>query len=300
MIIGPTAVGKSALAIKLASSLDGEIISADSRQVYRGMDIGTAKPSQIDRSEIPHHLIDVVDPDEPYSLKLFMTQADVSIRNIRNRGKLPILVGGTGQYIWSLIEGWDVPKVPPDTKLRSCLEEQARSLGINRLYEQLAHLDPEAAERIDSRNLRRVVRALEVRLSSESHATPTTHTVPMIKDARIIGLRLNRQLLYGRVDTRVEKMIQSGWINETESLLDKGYSPNLPSMSGIGYRELVQYLEGDLSLEEAVQRTKYRTHRLVRNQCSWFRESDTRIHWLEANHDYDALYKSVLMTLPTP
>ena len=281
-IVGPTAVGKSALALQIAERLEGEIVSADSRQVYRYMDIGTAKPSVQDRSLVAHHLIDVVDPDAPYSLAIFLRQATAAIRDILADGKLPILVGGTGQYVWALLEGWQVPEVKPDPGLRGRLEERARSQGGDALHRELAELDPDAARRGDARNVRRVVRALEVRLSGRDGSSGAPRKRPPPYRTLVLGLTLQREALYERTDDRIDRMIESGWLDETRRLLAMGYGPELPSMSGVGYGELVQHVEGALALDQAVQRTKYRTHRFIRQQYAWFRRKDERISWFDA------------------
>ena len=296
-IVGPTAVGKSALALRLARRLNGEIVTADSRQVYRHMDVGTAKPPLEDSSEIPHHVIDVVNPDEDYSLALYLRQAADAIRDIYSHSKLPVLEGGTGQYVWGLLEGWQVPEVPPDPELRLRLESRAAAEGPAALYEELARLDPGAASRIDSRNLRRVVRALEVCYSSPKGYPSPPQTRPPPYHVKVLGLTLQRSCLYQRIDDRVERMMDSGWIDEVRALLDMGYRPDLPSMSSLGYRELVQYLGNELTLQEAVQRMKYRTHRFARQQYAWFRLTDKRIHWLDASRELDDVEEETMRWL---
>ncbi len=281
-IVGPTAVGKSTLALRLAGVLGGEIVNADSRQVYRFMDIGTAKPSPQERAVVPHHLVDIITPDQEFSLALFLRLAGEAIQDIASRGKLPVLVGGTGQYVWGLLEGWQVPEVPPDPELRRALEARARAGGAAALYEELARLDPQAASRIDPRNVRRVVRALEVlHASPDRLPSPPRKAAPPYR-AVVLGLTLERGELYRRIDQRVDDMVARGWVAEVERLLAMGYSPALPAMSGIGYKELVQHLRGELSLEEAVRRTKHRTHRFVRHQYAWFRLDDPRVRWHQA------------------
>lgn len=287
VILGPTGVGKSRLALRLARRLDGEILSADSRQVYRYMDIGTAKPSPEERKLVPHHLIDLVDPDEEFNLALFLELANRKLEEVRSRGKLPLLVGGTGLYIWAFLEGWRLPHAPPNPQLRKELEERARIEGIDSLYQELWEVDPEAARRIDPRNLRRVIRALEVYRSCGRRFSELGRKSSLKAGVLIIGLHLPRPELYRRIDLRVEEMIQKGLVEEVRRLLEQGYSPSLPSMSGVGYREICQYLRGDLSLPEAVQRIKYGTHRFARHQYAWFRLEDERIHWLEAGKEVE-------------
>ena len=276
-IVGPTASGKTSLAVELAQRIDGEIIGADSRQVYRRMAIGTAKPTPEELAAARHHLIDVVDPDEPFSLGRWLDLAKDALEDIWSRGKQPLLVGGTGQYVWALLEGWRVPRVPPDGELRMALE----SRGPAELVEELRRVDPEAEGFVDPRNVRRVVRALEV-----YHATgkPFSHwrtKEPAGFESLVIGLRLPREELYPRIDVRVEAMFAAGLVDEVQGLLAEGYSRELPSMSGIGYREVCEYLAGEIDLETAVERTKTGTHRLARHQNSWFKAGDARIRWIE-------------------
>ena len=282
-IVGPTGVGKSDLALGLAARLDGEIVSADSRQVYRFMDIGTAKPSPEDRAAVPHHLIDVVDPDGPFSLALFLQQARSAIADIAGRSRLPILAGGTGQWVWGLLEGWDVPSVAPDIELRTSLEERARREGHQALHTELSRTDPAAAARIDPRNVRRVIRALELLAAEGTPRRPEgPRKTPPPFDTRLVGLTRDRGALYRRIDRRVDSMIDRGWVGEVAALLDRGYGTELPSLSSLGYAELVQHLAGALDIEVAVQRIKYRTHRFARNQYAWFRPGDDRISWFDA------------------
>ncbi len=280
-VIGPTAAGKSTLSQRLAEELDGEIISADSRQVYRHMDIGTAKPSSKQRAAVRHHLIDVVDPDEVFSLALFLRRAREAIRDILSRSRLPIVVGGTGQYVWGLLEGWQVPEVPPDPALRGALEERARVEGAAALHQELARLDPSAAHRIDARNVRRVIRALEISdTSAEPRSFQPSRRQPSFQRA-IVGLTLERTALYERVNGRVDAMMEAGWVVEVEGLLGRGYGPDLPSMSSLGYREIAQHLRGEKTLEVALAEIKQRTRRFARQQHAWFRLDDERIRWFQ-------------------
>ena len=282
-IIGPTAAGKSALALELAKRLDGEIVSADSRQIYRRLDIGTAKPSPKDRASVPHHLIDILDPDEDYSLALFLGQASEAIQNVKRRNKLPILVGGTGQYVWALLEGWQVPNVPPDPELRRRLERS----DPEALYAELTELAPAAAERIDPRNVRRVIRALEV-----EHTSPGSRPLREYAEhnAKLVGLTLSRSDLYERIDERIDAMVTAGWADEVRGLLEDGYDISLPSLSSLGYKEIVQSLRGCLCHDEAVRRIKSRTHQFARRQYGWFRLDDPRIRWFDASIGFGAIY----------
>ena len=303
VIVGPTGVGKSALAMRLAREFDCEIIGADSRQVYRYMSIGTAKPSEADRAEIPHHLVDFIEPDQRYSLALFLRHARETIHNAKEmRGRLPLVVGGTGQYIWGLQEGWQVPEVNPNAKLRETLELRLKSESVSSLYDELRQLDPDAAERVDGRNPRRVVRALEVALSRDEDESSgggekkRPRKIPPDYDALIIGLTMERSELYARIDARIDAQMATGWLDEVRALRERGYGANHPALSGLGYSELLRYLDGELPLDEAVQRIKYRTHRYARQQYNWFHLSDERIHWLDApvrDEAYDTLATDV-------
>jgi tRNA dimethylallyltransferase len=275
VIVGPTAVGKTALAIDLAQHLGGEIVSADSRQIYRGMDIGTAKPTCQEQSLAPHHLIDIVAPDEPYTLAQFQADAYAAIDDILARGKLPFLVGGTGLYVRSVVEGLRIPRVPPNVELRAQLARQ----GGRALYERLRELDPDAAARIDPRNVRRTVRALEVCLTTGRRFSELGRASPPPYRITQIGLTMNRPELYARIDARVECMMAQGLVAEVEALVRQGYGWNLPSMSGLGYREMGAYLRGEVPLDEAVMNIKRNTRDFVRRQYAWFRVKDERIQW---------------------
>lgn len=281
-MVGPTAVGKSALALHLAQIFDGEIINADSRQIYRRMNIGTAKPSPEDRADVPHHLLDILEPDEEFSLSVFLDLARASITAIHGRGRFPIVVGGSGQYIWALVEGWQVPHVPPANELRRDLEERAGREGGEALHRELRELDPDSAARIDPHNLRRVIRALEIHAATGEGIPEARSKQTPDYDLLILGITTARKLLYDAIDRRVDRMLEKGLVAEVEDLLRVGYSSDLPSMSGIGYKQTALYVGGALTLEEAVHRTKFETHRFVRRQYTWFRPGDQRITWLEA------------------
>jgi tRNA dimethylallyltransferase len=278
-IIGPTGVGKTRLVIQLAQKFNGEIINADSRQIYRFMDIGTAKPTKEEQALVPHHLIDIVNPDEDFSLATYQQLAYKAISDIQGRGKLPFLVGGTGQYVWAVLEGWLVPKVPPDIEFRRNLEQKAKS-NASELYQELNRLDPVAAEKIDPQNVRRVIRALEVNRQKPFSQSKGKVTPPF--ESSIIGLTMERKKLYQHVDARVDEMIRQGFIDEVKKLIEMGYSLTLPAMSSIGYREIGQYVHGKMTLEEAVYKIKTGTHRFIRHQYAWFRLKDERIRWFDA------------------
>lgn len=281
VIVGPTAVGKTALSLWLARAIDLEIISADSRQIYRGLDIGTAKATPEEQALVPHHLIDVVDPDQVMSAADFQERAYTAIEAIHERGRLPALVGGTGQWVQAVVEGWSIPRVPPDSDLRAELEALAQTAGGQALYDRLVAVDPAAAAKIHPNNVRRVIRALEV---YEKTGVPISehqakrgqrfHTLQ-------IGLTMPRELLYERIDRRIDHMMAVGLLDEVRRLVAAGYGLELPAMSGLGYRQMGQFIAGEVSLEEAVALIKKETHRFVRQQFNWFRLDDDRIHWFD-------------------
>ena len=281
VILGPTAVGKTEIAIRLAQRLQGEIVSADSRLFYRYMDIGTAKPTLAERSLVPHHLIDVANPDEIWSLALFQQQAQRAILGIHARRRLPFLVGGTGQYLRAVTQGWLPPAVAPDTRLRAALESWAAEVGADGLHERLAVLDPQAAQAIDPRNLRRTVRALEVIYSSGRRFSQQRASAPSPYRLLQVGLIRPRAELYERIDQRLQAMINAGLVEEVRTLLAMGYSPELPTLSAIGYGEISAYLQGRLSLEEAVTQIQRATRVFVRRQANWFKPSDPDIRWFQ-------------------
>ena len=292
-IVGPTSAGKTALAVQVGLRVSAEVVSADSRQVYRYMDIGTAKPSLQDRSSIPHHLLDIVDPDQEYNLALFLRHSTEAIQDIQRRSKLPLLVGGTGQYIWSLVEGWQVPKVPPNPELRRHLERKARLHGAPTLHHELAGLDPAAADRIDGRNLRRVIRALELYYSSPDQDRGPPRKVPPPYVVKVLGLTLDRPARDRRINERVEAMIELGWSDEVRMLLEKGYTPELPSLSSLGYPELIRHFRNELSLKAAVEEIKRRTRKFSRRQYAWFQLSDARIQWHNPMGNIDLVEEEV-------
>ena len=282
-IIGPTAAGKTQLGIALARELGGEIINADSRQVYQFMDIGTSKPTPEERSVAPHHLFDLLPPSENFSLGEFLTRAKAAIDEISDRGALPIVVGGTGQYVWALYEGWNVPEVPPNLEFRQKLEIEAAERGTLPLYERLRTLDPQRASEVDPHNLRRVIRALEIQYSTGAIPSSFQKRSSDGRPGPLIGLTMDRSDLYDRIDRRVDLMMANGFLDETRNLGAKGYTLGKGPLACPGYRELGQHLAGELSLEEAVQRTKYQTHRLARRQYTWFKREDPRIAWLDGD-----------------
>ena len=281
ILVGPTAVGKTELAILLAERLDAEIISADSRLFYRGMDIGTAKPAPEDRRRIQHHLIDIAEPDQTISLPLFQEAARTAVLDISNRGKLPILVGGTGQYIRAVVEGWEAPAAPPDPFLRKALESWSLEITPIGLYQRLKAVDPAAADGIDPQNVRRTIRALEVIFTTGKRFSNQRQRGETLYTSLTIGVTRPRPELYQRIDARIDWMLQAGLVEEVRGLFNRGYSPELPSMSAIGYREIGQYLLGRLTLDEAVMLIKRQTRVFVRRQANWFKETDPQINWFK-------------------
>jgi tRNA dimethylallyltransferase len=281
-VVGATATGKTALGIALAQALGGEIINADSRQVYRGMDIGTAKPTGAEQDAVPHHLLDIADPDELFTLARFLDVANAAAADIWSRGRQPILVGGTGQYVWALLEGWSPPRVPPNRELRARLEAIAAEYGPDALFNELIDVDPASALNIDTRNVRRVIRAIEVTLATgrpfsagQQRSAPTFET-------SIIGLELERPALYARIAARVDAMLGAGLLEEVRRLNATGFGCDLPSFASIGYRQICAHLRGELTLAEAAAQIKTETHRLARMQRTWFRPNDARIRRLDA------------------
>jgi len=282
VVVGPTAVGKTELGIRLAEAVAGEIVSADSRQVYRGMDVGTAKATPAEQALVAHHLLDVVEPDEPLGLAQFQEMAYAAIDGILARGHVPFLVGGTGQYVRAVVEGWQVPRVPADEELREALYDQAEAEGHEALHTRLQALDPAAAARIDARNVRRVIRALEVCLVSGRPISEQQGKVPPPYHILILGLALPRDQLYQRIDERVERMFEAGLEEEVRRLVAAGYHFDLPAMSGVGYGQFEPYLAGEATLNEVKQQIQRDTRRFVRQQTNWFRPGDPRIAWLDA------------------
>jgi tRNA dimethylallyltransferase len=284
-VVGATATGKSSLGIEAAAALGGEVVSVDSRQIYRGMDIGTAKPSTADRGRVVHHLIDVAEPDDAWSLARYQRAVYALVPEILARERVPILVGGTGQYLRAILDGW--APGPRDPEVRARLEAEARSTGPQTLVDRLARLDPAAAAAIDSRNLRRVIRALEIYSVTGKTSAERPRAVAPGFDAVRIGLTLPRDELYRRVDERIDSMIDRGLIGEVRALLERGYTRDLPSMSAIGYRELAAHLAGEIDLEEAVRQMRRATRRYVRSQANWFRGDDSRIRWFVPSPGYE-------------
>ncbi|MCL6557599.1 MAG: tRNA (adenosine(37)-N6)-dimethylallyltransferase MiaA [Firmicutes bacterium] len=283
VITGPTATGKTEAGVLVAKAVGGEVVSADSMLVYRHMDVGTAKPTLDERDNIPHHMIDIIDPDEEYSVALFQEQARSVIKEVHARGNLPILVGGTGLYVRSVIDHYDFSGAGGDTELREKLQKEAEAGGAEALHRKLSSVDPDAAARLHPRDTRRVIRALEVYYRTgkpiSSYQFRDRRQEP-IYNLAMFGLTMPRETLYRRIETRVDRMIGDGLVDEVRALLAGGYSPDLPSMRGLGYKEMILYLSGEISLEGAVELLKMNTRRFAKRQLTWFRR-DARIKWLD-------------------
>jgi tRNA dimethylallyltransferase len=285
VIVGATAVGKTNLAIDLARAIDGEIISADSRLFYRGMDVGTAKPTKEQLQTVPHYLIDVAEPEEIWSLTILQQKVVEAINIIHGKGKIAILVGGTGQYVRAITEGWQVPPQQPDEEFRKVIERWADCVGAEELHHKLSLVDPIAAQKIDPQNIRRTVRAIEVifltgRLFSEQRLKQTPD-----QDFWLIGLKRDRAEIYARIDARIEDMFNHGFVEETQKLLDRGIPKEHPNLSAIGYREVCEYLSGSISVEEAKTQMRKKTRVFVRRQNNWFKPDDPEIHWCDMNEN---------------
>ncbi len=291
VLLGPTAVGKTATAIAVAQRVQGEIISADSLLFYRGMDIGTAKPTPAERAQVPHHLIDVSEPDDPWTLARFQAAVRALIPAIHARGRLPLVVGGTGQYVQAFVEGWQAPPQPPNPALRTALERWGRQIGPQALHRRLAHLDPAAAARIEPANLRRTVRALEVIFHTGRRFSAQRRRVPPPYRLLLLGLTRPRPELYARIDARIAAMLQAGLLDEVRRLLER-FPPDLPPFQAIGYREMIAHLRGEITLDEAVAHMKRRTRQLVRRQSNWFKRLE--VQWFPMNeHTVDALVAAI-------
>jgi tRNA dimethylallyltransferase len=283
VLVGPTSVGKTAAAIELAEAVSGEIISADSRYLYRGLDIGTAKPSVAERARIPHHLIDVTTPDQPWTLAEYQRAAYAAIDGVLTRGRQPLLVGGTGQYVRALTDGWQVPPGDPAGPLRAELQLELAIGGVEALAERLRRVDPASAASVDIRNPRRVIRAIEVAVTTGGSFVAQRQKSPPPFEAVWLGLWLPRDELYARIDARIEAMLAAGFVAEVERLVAQGYGWELPAMSAVGYCQIGAYLRGECNLEEAVRRIKRATRQFVRRQANWFKPSDAAIHWFRSS-----------------
>lgn len=282
VLVGPTGSGKSTLAIRLCKELQCEILSADSRYLYQELNIGTAKPSPEELAGTPHHLINVTTIDAPWSLGVYQKEARRTIEELNSRGRLPLLVGGTGQYIRAILQNWEVPAQVPLHDLRAAIEAWGERIGFAELHKRLARLDPEAAARIDYRNKRRTIRALEVILATGRRFSDLRTKSSSAYQSLVLGLDWPRELLYQRIDARIDAMLKQGFVDEVRALRDAGKAEALRRMGIIGYAEILDYLDGAITLEEAVLLIRRNTRVYVRRQANWFKPTDAAIHWINA------------------
>lgn len=282
VVTGPTATGKTALSVELAKKLGGEIVSADSMQIYRGMDIGTAKVTKAEMQNIPHHMIDIADPSEDYSVSRYVEEADAAVRGILSRGRLPIVAGGTNLYIDSLIAGLDFAEKAEDAALRESLNKQYDDIGGEAMLEHLRGFDPERAAKLHPADKRRIVRAVEIYILTGETITrhdEETKKRPKRYDAVKIALTFaDRAVLYDRINARVDKMVSDGLFDEVKGLLDRGLSPDCTAMQAIGYKEPAAYFRGEMSRDETIELIKLSSRRYAKRQLTWLRRDDS-IHW---------------------
>lgn len=287
VICGQTATGKTDTAVQIAERVRGEIVSADSMLVYRGMDIGTAKPTAAQMCGIPHYLIDIVEPDQEYNAALFQVQARAVIADIKKRRKLPLLVGGTGLYIRAVIDNYDFSGISGSELYRKELQNEAADHGSTLLHQRLQEIDPGAAAKLHPHDARRIIRALEV-YKLTGRPISSFHKIDQpgrpIYDLLMFGLTIDREKLYQRIEQRVDQMIKSGLAEEVQGLLNRGFSPELSSMRGLGYKEIAEHLAGKLPLVQAVDILKRNTRRFAKRQMTWFGR-DKRIRWLDPDRD---------------
>ncbi len=287
-VVGPTASGKTALAIEIAKEFDGEIVSCDSMQIYEGMDVGTAKPTKEEMEQIPHHMIDIATPWENYSVADFTQTARTCIEDILSRGKTPVLAGGTGLYVDSILQNIVFDEYESDPEFRDAMQKIAETKGAEEVHRLLAEKDKEAADKIHPNNVRRVIRALEV-----CHLTGKTFTQVNLEarkeplyDALILGIDTDREVLYERINVRVDKMIEDGLLEEVKSLKDKGVNRETTAMQAIGYKELFDYLEGTISFDDSIEKIKMESRRYAKRQLTWFRRNE-EINWVSVQKRED-------------
>jgi tRNA dimethylallyltransferase len=288
VVAGPTGVGKTALGVALGQAFNGELVNADSRYLYRGFDIGTAKPDLNERGDVPHHLIDILDPGDDFSLATYQALANQAIAEVLARGHLPILVGGTPLYVKAVIEGWSIPRVPPHPAIRDRLEREIAESGLAPVAERLADVDPVAAERCGV-NPRRIIRALEIFEVTGIPMSAQEGKGPRPYRTLELGLHRERNDLYAVIDRRVDQLIAQGLLDEIRGLLSDGVSPDAPAFTSIGYRQLLPFLRGEESLEDGIARIKHDTHRYARHQETWLRGNPdlVRIHVSEPDWQGD-------------
>ena len=280
VLAGPTAAGKTELSLRLCERIGGEVVSADSRQIYRGMDIGTAKATVAEQARIPHHLLDLRDPDQVLTLAEYQRLAYAAIDDIHRRSRVPCLVGGSALYLRAVTAGLRIPEAAPDPALRARLEMRLADQGLQNLVAELQQIDPQTAAQIDLRNPRRVLRALEIVLITGQSKVALEGAEPPPYRMLQFALTRERSVLHRRIDQRVEQMVAAGLVEETQQLLDQGYDRALPAMTSLGYREIIAYLEGQMTLAQAIERIQIETHRFVRHQMTWFRKLPA-LHWID-------------------
>lgn len=296
VIVGPTASGKTAVSIELAKKINGEIISADSMQIYKDMNIGSAKPTEEEMQGIYHHMIDVVEPTEVFNVARYKEMAEKCIEEILVKGKIPIIVGGTGLYVSTLTNGIEFSDIESDEEYRKELENiSLQENGVDILFEQLKRIDPEAANVIDKNNVRRVIRALEIyKVTGKTKTQVDKESVKELKyDYRIFGMLWDRQELYERIDKRVDIMIDMGLVDEVEKINKNGISST--AIQGLGYKEIIEYIKNEITLEDAIEKIKQETRRYAKRQMTWFKR-DKSIIWLNAknkNEVVDYIYKNI-------
>jgi tRNA dimethylallyltransferase len=294
VIVGPTASGKTSLGLTIAKSFGGEIISADSRQIYRGMDIGTAKASPEEQFVIPHHLIDIKNPDEDYTVADFKRDAIAAIDDILSQKKLPILLGGTGLYIKSVIENLDIPEIKADPKLRSEIEKEIKTHGLEKVFDKLVGLDPEAAYIVDPKNPRRVMRALEVAMLTGKPFTAQRRKNESLYNSLEIGLNPTADILRERINGRIDAMIRDGLVDEVRILI-KTYGTTPAAFDAIGYREIIDALHGGCSMDAAIAAIKQNTWHFAKRQMTWFKK-DKKISWITDPYEAIHLVDTFLMS----
>lgn len=285
VICGPTASGKTALSIELAKQIDGEIVSCDSMQIYKDMNIGTAKPSKEEMQEIPHYMIDCVVPNQRYSVTQYQKDAMLAIKEILKKGKVPIVVGGTGLYVDSIIYETIYPEIPWNPEYRSELEKEAKEQGLEKLYQKALKIDPKAMEKISKNDKKRILRVLEIYNATGKNKTNWEEkSRKQEKDYNyfVFAIDFPRQILYERINKRVDIMINQGLIEEVEKILEK-YSEFPTAMQGLGYKEVVSYLQGEMTKEEMIQKVKQETRRYAKRQLTWFRKNKETV-WLDGRN----------------
>lgn len=285
ILLGPTAIGKTDLSISLAKKLNGEIISCDSMQIYKYMDIGSAKVTEEEMDGVPHYLVDCIDPEEEFTVADFKREAKKHIRDINSRGKIPIVTGGTGLYINSLVYDLNFTQVAPNEEFRKELEDLARDKGNSVIYDKLRQIDPESIDKISEKDTKRIIRALEIyemtgKTMSEQNENFRKENTDY--NLSMIGLNMDRQKLYDRINLRVDLMLENGLLDEVKGLMEMGYTSDLVSMKGIGYKEVISYLNGEMEYDEFVSFLKQKTRNYAKRQLTWFRR-DERIKWVNVD-----------------